>query len=49
MADWFDRNPSVAKDVVRRAITAAQARMAARKARETDSAQGSAGDQLHAR
>lgn len=40
MADWFDRNPSVAKDVVRRAITAAQARMAARKARETTRRKG---------
>ena len=40
MADWFDRNPSVAKDVVRRAITAAQSRMAARKARETTRRKG---------
>ena len=40
MADWFDRNPSVAKDVVRRAITAAQARMAASKARETTRRKG---------
>ena len=40
MADWFDRNPAVAKDVVRRAITAAQARMAARKARETNRRKG---------
>ena len=40
MADWFDRNPTVAKDVVRRAITAAQARMAARKARETTRRKG---------
>ena len=40
MADWFDRNPAVAKDVVRRAITAAQARMAARKARETTRRKG---------
>ena len=40
MADWFDRNPVVAKDVVRRAITAAQARMAARKARETTRRKG---------
>ena len=39
-ADWFDRNPAVAKDVVRRAITAAQARMAARKARETTRRKG---------
>ena len=40
MADWFDRNPAVAKDVVRRAITAAQARMAARKSRETTRRKG---------
>ena len=40
MADWFDRNPAVAKDVVRRAITAAQARIAARKARETTRRKG---------
>ena len=40
MADWFDRTPAVAKDVVRRAITAAQARMAARKARETTRRKG---------
>lgn len=40
MADWFDRNPAVAKDVVRRAIMAAQARMAARKARETTRRKG---------
>ena len=40
MADWFDRNPAVAKDVVRRAITAAQARVAARKARETTRRKG---------
>ena len=40
MADWFDRNPAVAKDVVRRAITAAQARMAARKARDTTRRKG---------
>ena len=40
MADWFDRNPAVSKDVVRRAITAAQARMAARKARETTRRKG---------
>ena len=35
LSDWFDRNPAVAWDIVRRAITAAQARIAARKARET--------------
>ena len=40
LADWFDRNPATAKDVVRRAITAAQARIAARKARETTRRKG---------
>ncbi|MFT4122988.1 MAG: DNA topoisomerase (ATP-hydrolyzing) subunit B [Microbacteriaceae bacterium] len=34
LADWFDRNPAQAKDVVRKAIQASQARIAARKARE---------------
>jgi DNA gyrase subunit B len=33
--DWFDRNPSQAKEVIRKAIQAATARIAARKARET--------------
>ncbi|QHC57139.1 DNA topoisomerase (ATP-hydrolyzing) subunit B [Rathayibacter sp. VKM Ac-2760] len=35
LADWFDRNPNQAKDIIRKAIQAASARMAARKARET--------------
>jgi DNA gyrase subunit B len=35
LADWFDRNPQQAKDVIRKAISAATARLAARKARET--------------
>ena len=35
LGDWFDRNPSQAKNVIRKAIDAATARMAARKARET--------------
>ncbi len=35
LGDWFDRNPDQAKNVVRKAIDAATARMAARKARET--------------
>lgn len=34
LADWFDRNPTQARDVIRKAIQASQARMAARKARE---------------
>ncbi len=35
LTDWFDRNPSQAKLIVRKAIDAATARLAARKARET--------------
>ncbi len=35
LGDWFDRNPQQAKNVIRKAIDAANARMAARKARET--------------
>jgi DNA gyrase subunit B len=35
LGDWFDRNPQQAKAVIRKAIDAATARMAARKARET--------------
>jgi DNA gyrase subunit B len=34
MADWFDRNPNEAKDIIRKSIQAATARIAARKARE---------------
>ncbi|MEA9985394.1 MULTISPECIES: DNA topoisomerase (ATP-hydrolyzing) subunit B [Subtercola] len=34
LADWFDRNPSQAREIIRKAIQASQARMAARKARE---------------
>jgi DNA gyrase subunit B len=34
LADWFDRNPVQAKDVIRKALQASAARMAARKARE---------------
>jgi DNA gyrase subunit B len=34
LGDWFDRNPTEARDVIRKAIQASQARMAARKARE---------------
>ncbi len=32
--DWFDRNPAQAKDIIRKSLQAAAARMAARKARE---------------
>jgi DNA gyrase subunit B len=35
LGDWFERNPVQAKNVVRKAIDAANARLAARKARET--------------
>lgn len=35
LGDWFDRNPDQAKRVITKAIEAATARMAARKARET--------------
>ena len=35
LGDWFDRNPVQAKNVIRKAIDAATARLAARKARET--------------
>jgi DNA gyrase subunit B len=34
LSDWFERNPVQAKDVIRKALQAAAARMAARKARE---------------
>ncbi|KTR29890.1 DNA gyrase subunit B, partial [Rothia kristinae] len=40
LGDWFERNPNEAKAIVRRAITAAQARVAARKARETTRRKG---------
>ncbi len=35
LGDWFERNPSAAKEIIRKAIQAATARIAARKARET--------------
>ncbi len=35
LGDWFGRNPAQAKNVIRKAIDAATARLAARKARET--------------
>jgi DNA gyrase subunit B len=34
LTDWFDRNPNQARDIIRKSIQAAAARMAARKARE---------------
>jgi DNA gyrase subunit B len=34
LGDWFERNPVQGKDVVRKALQASQARIAARKARE---------------
>ena len=34
LGDWFERNPAQGKDVVRKALQASQARIAARKARE---------------
>ncbi|GAB3194792.1 DNA topoisomerase (ATP-hydrolyzing) subunit B [Nesterenkonia suensis] len=34
LGDWLERNPGPARDIVRKAQSAAQARMAARKARE---------------
>ncbi|MCZ4122812.1 DNA topoisomerase (ATP-hydrolyzing) subunit B [Streptomyces sp. H39-S7] len=34
LADWFDRNPNEAADIVRKAIQATTARVAARKARD---------------
>ncbi len=38
--DWFARNPREAKDVVRKAISSAQARLAARKARDATRRKG---------
>jgi len=35
LGDWFERNPGPAKEIIRKAIQAATARLAARKARET--------------
>jgi DNA gyrase subunit B len=35
LGDWFERNPVQGKEIIRKAIQAATARMAARKARET--------------
>ncbi|WP_204782489.1 DNA topoisomerase (ATP-hydrolyzing) subunit B [Kocuria palustris] len=38
--DWIERNPNYAKDIIRKAIGASQARLAARKARETTRRKG---------
>ncbi|THG30207.1 DNA topoisomerase (ATP-hydrolyzing) subunit B [Naasia lichenicola] len=35
LGDWFERNPLQAREIIRKALQAATARMAARKARET--------------
>ncbi len=35
LGDWFDRNPNVAREIIRKSLNAAAARIAARKARET--------------
>jgi DNA gyrase subunit B len=40
LADWFDRNPPMAKEICRKAIQAATARLAARKAREATRRKG---------
>jgi DNA gyrase subunit B len=34
LADWFDRNPSVARSIIGKCVESARARLAARKARE---------------
>ncbi|MDN5666799.1 DNA topoisomerase (ATP-hydrolyzing) subunit B [Arthrobacter russicus] len=40
LGDWLERNPTAARDVIRKSIQAAQARLAARKARESTRRKG---------
>lgn len=40
LGDWFDRNPNQARDIIRKALQAATARLAARKAREATRRKG---------
>ncbi|MBD5784641.1 DNA topoisomerase (ATP-hydrolyzing) subunit B [Cellulosimicrobium terreum] len=40
LTDWFDSHPTEARDVIRKAIQASQARLAARKAREATRRKG---------
>ena len=40
LTDWFDEHPNEAKDIIRKAISASQARIAARKAREATRRKG---------
>src|SRR5699024_9517005 len=40
LGDWLEKNPSNARDIIRKAGQAAQARMAARKAREATRRKG---------
>lgn len=40
LGDWFDRNPTQAREIIRKAIQAATARLAARKAREATRRKG---------
>jgi DNA gyrase subunit B len=40
LGDWFDRNPNQAKEIIRKAIQASNARLAARKAREATRRKG---------
>jgi DNA gyrase subunit B len=40
LTDWFDAHPNEARDIIRKAISASQARIAARKAREATRRKG---------